>query len=55
MKQTLITTDEFICVSRKARKEYAKPRTGIWKRIKSKMNRRYRKQGKLECQAIDEE
>ena len=55
MKQTLKNTDENICVSQKMRREYASPRTGIWKSIKSKMNRRHRKEGKQECQLIDEE
>ncbi len=55
MKQILKGSDEHICVSKKARKEYATRRTGIWKCIKSKMNRRHRKQGKQECRVIDEE
>ena len=55
MKQTLKNSDENICVSKKMRREYAKPRTGVWKYIKSKMNRRHRKQGKQKCREIDEE
>ncbi len=55
MKQILKGGDEFDCTSKARKRGYLKPRAGTWKAIKRKMNRRYRKEGKQECQSIDEE
>tara|TARA_B110000908_G_scaffold101879_1_gene120085 strand:+ start:496 stop:723 length:228 start_codon:yes stop_codon:yes gene_type:complete len=49
MKQVLKGGDEFDCVSNKYRSKFINNvRTGVWKSIKRKMNKRFRKEGKAE-------
>jgi hypothetical protein len=50
MKQVLKGGDEFDCVSSVYRsKLISNTRTGVWKAIKRKMNKRFRKEGKAEA------
>ena len=49
MKQVLKGGDEVDCVSSVYRSKLVKnTRTGVWKLIKRKMNKRFRKEGKTE-------
>lgn len=49
MRQVLKGGDEFDCVSKKYRSRLiANVRTGVWKSVKRKMNKRFRKEGKRE-------
>ena len=48
MKQKLNNSDEFRCVSRSYRAMFANSvRPGLWKLIKRQMNKRFRKDGKV--------
>ena len=47
MKQTLNSGDEYDCVSKRFRGDLSSnKRPGVWKRIKRKLNKRFRKDSK---------
>lgn len=47
MKQILKGGDEYDCTSKARRRGWLIRRPGVWKRIKRKMNKRFRKEGKV--------
>lgn len=57
MKQVLSGGDEFDCVSKRYRRyrQGLNNRSGYWKKIKRKMNKRFRKEGKPTQQPEDTE
>jgi hypothetical protein len=48
VKQILKGGDEFDCVCNWRKKGYIKAPAGVWKRIKRRMNKRFRKEGKIQ-------
>lgn len=54
MKQKLIDGDEYDCVSRWRNLGWLGKRPGVWKRIKRKMNKRFRREGKRDIVSLED-
>ena len=50
MKQKLKGGEEYDCVSKWRKKKIISRKSGIWKKAKQKMNRRFRKEGKVKTE-----
>ncbi|MCP4377706.1 MAG: hypothetical protein GY794_16210 [bacterium] len=52
MKQILKGGDEYDCTSKWRNRGWLGKRAGVWKRIKRKMNKRFRKRGKVDVREV---